>query len=71
MFLEEKKTLIMVFWSFCIGFVVILEVAQGCYYNYHILDIKKHVDVCGERASVWAALTLFWRCVRGHPITKH
>jgi hypothetical protein len=38
----------MVFWSFCIGFVVILEVAQGCYYNDHILDIKKTMLTCAE-----------------------
>jgi hypothetical protein len=42
MLLEKKKNFfIMVFWLFCIGFVVILKVTQECYYNYYILDIKK------------------------------
>jgi hypothetical protein len=46
---KKKKLSYKVFWSLYIGFVVILEVAQGCYCNYHILNIilKKLVSIYG------------------------
>jgi len=45
----KKKLSYKVFWSLYIGFIVILEVAQGCYCNYHILNIilKKLVGIYG------------------------